>query len=178
MYVLVAYATKHGATEGIAARIGAALAAAGHDPDVRDAGDVADVSGYDAFVVGSAAYIGHWRKEALELARRLEEERNGRPVWLFSSGPLGDGPTDEQGRDKRESAEPQDLPELLSQLQPQDHRVFFGALDPGSLTLPEKAMRTLPAGRALLPQGDYRDWDDIDAWARDIAADMGSRQGT
>jgi menaquinone-dependent protoporphyrinogen oxidase len=140
MRVLIAYATKHGATEGIAARIGDGLASAGHDPDVRDAGDVADLAGYDAFVLGSAAYIGHWRKEAIELARRLEQERGERPVWLFSSGPLGEDPT--------------------------------------SLTLPEKAMRKLPAGKALLPEGDFRDWDDIDAWAASIAADLGSRQAT
>ena len=49
-----------------------------------------DLAGYDAFVLGSAAYIGHWRKEAIELARRLEQERGERPVWLFSSGPLGE----------------------------------------------------------------------------------------
>ena len=70
MRVLIAYATEHGATEGIAARIGDGLAGAGHDPDVRDAGDVADLAGYEAFVLGSAAYIGHWRKEAIEMARR------------------------------------------------------------------------------------------------------------
>ena len=178
MRVLIAYATKHGATEGIAARIGDGLASAGHDPDVRDAGDVADLAGYDAFVLGSAAYIGHWRKQAIELARRLEQERGERPVWLFSSGPLGEDPTDEQGRDKRDSAEPGDLPDLLAWVQPRDHRVFFGALDPTSLTLPEKAMRKLPAGKALLPEGDFRDWDDIDAWAASIAADLGSRQAT
>jgi menaquinone-dependent protoporphyrinogen oxidase len=174
MHVLVAYATKHGATQGIAARIGATLDAAGLDADVRDAADVDDVSGYDAFVIGSAAYIGHWRKEALELARRLEPEIAGRPVWLYSSGPLGDSPTDAEGHDQRESAEPRDLPDLMSQLQPRDHRVFFGALDPGSLTLPEKAMRTLPAGKQLLPEGDFRDWEDIEAWATGIASELAS----
>lgn len=174
MRVLIAYATKHGATEGIAARIGETLASAGHVPDVRDADDVSDLSGYDAFVLGSAAYIGHWRKEAIGLARRLEQGRGDRPVWLFSTGPLGEGATDEQGRDKREAAEPRDLPELMAMVQPRDHRVFFGALDPTSLTLPEKAMRRLPAGKALLPEGDFRDWDDIDAWAASIASDLAS----
>jgi menaquinone-dependent protoporphyrinogen oxidase len=173
MRILVAYATKHGATEGIAARIGAALAAAGHDPDVRDADGITDVSGYGAFVLGSASYIGHWRKEALALARRLEAEAGERPIWLFSSGPLGDTAGAHQGRDKRDEAEPQDLPDLVAQLQPRDHRVFFGALDPDSLSLLEKAMRKLPAGKALLPEGDFRDWEDIDAWAAGIADELG-----
>ena len=175
MRVLVAYATKHGATEGIAARIGDALSRAGHDAEVRDAGDVADLTSYDAFVLGSAAYVGHWRKKAIAVAHRLEQDRGDRPIWLFSSGPLGDDPTDEQGRDKRDTAEPRELPELVAALQPRDHRVFFGALDPASLTLPEKAMRTLPAGKALLPEGDFRDWDDVDEWVAGIAADLASQ---
>jgi len=87
MRVLVAYATKHGATEGIAARIGDALSRAGHDAEVRDAGDVADLTSYDAFVLGSAAYVGHWRKKAIAVAHRLEQDRGDRPIWLFSSGP-------------------------------------------------------------------------------------------
>lgn len=172
MRVLVAYGTKHGATEGIAARIGATLNQSGHDADVRDAAEVVDVDGYDAIVLGSAAYVGHWRKEALGLADHLASERGDRPIWLFSSGPLGDSPTDPQGRALRETAEPRDLPDLLDLLHPRDHRVFFGALDPTSLTLPERAMRTLPAGKALLPEGDFRDWEDIEGWARQISDEL------
>ena len=56
--------------------------------------------------------------------------------------------------------------------------MFFGSLDPTSLALPEKTMPKLPAGKALLPEGDFRDWDDIDAWAASIAADLGARQAT
>jgi menaquinone-dependent protoporphyrinogen oxidase len=172
MRVLVAYATKHGATTGIAERVGGVLRDAGHDVDVSPADEVTDPAGYDAYVVGSATYIGHWRKEATALVHRLEPVVEDRPVWLFSSGPLGDSPTDSKGRDQRESAEPEDLPELAAALKPREHRVFFGALDPDTLTLPEKAMRTLPAGRALLPEGDFRDWDDIDAWSGTIAAHL------
>ena len=174
MRVLVAYATKHGATQGIAERIGAALTDSGHTADVRSADQVADASGYDGFVIGSATYIAHWRKEATELVHRLEPVVGGRPVWLFSSGPLGDSPTDGKGQDLKEAAKPKELPELADALHPREHRVFFGALDPSRLTLPEKAMRTLPAGRELLPEGDFRDWEEIDAWARSIADELSS----
>jgi menaquinone-dependent protoporphyrinogen oxidase len=175
MRVLVAYASKHGATEGIAARVAAGLRDAGHDVDLRAADTVSGAAGYDAVVLGSATYVGHWRKQAIALVERLETQVAGKPVWLFSSGPLGDDETDEQGRDVRESAAPRELPDLQAALRAREHRVFFGALDPSALSLPEKAMRTLPAGRELLPEGDFRDWDEIDDWARSIAAALAGR---
>ena len=38
-------------------------------------------------------------------------------------------------------------------------------LDPTKLGFSERAIRKLPAARALLPEGDFRDWTEIDAWA-------------
>jgi menaquinone-dependent protoporphyrinogen oxidase len=50
--------------------------------------------------------------------------------------------------------------------------VFFGALDPKRLTLAERALRKLPAGRNLLPEGDFREWVDVDHWATQIATHL------
>ena len=51
---------------------------------------VGDVTDYDAMVLGSAVYTGHWLEPAKELVRRSGDGFAGRPVWLFSSGPVGD----------------------------------------------------------------------------------------
>lgn len=64
MTVLVAYASKHGATREIADRIAATLTAAGQPADARSTDNVSDLAGYDAFVIGAAAYYGHWLKPA------------------------------------------------------------------------------------------------------------------
>ena len=56
MSVLVVYASKHGATRGIAGRIAASLRTAGCKADVRPVQDAGDLAAYDAFVIGSAAY--------------------------------------------------------------------------------------------------------------------------
>lgn len=69
MHVLVAYASRHGATQGIAERIEATLRAAGLDAEARSAASVKSLAGYDAFVIGSAAYMFHWEKEAAKLVR-------------------------------------------------------------------------------------------------------------
>ncbi len=171
MPVLVVYASKHGATGEIAERIAQTLAAAGQQAQVRPVSAAGDLAGYDAFVVGSAVYLGHWQKEAVEFVRRNRAVLAGRPVWLFSSGPLGTGPADAQGQDLTAAAEPREIGEFRQAIAPRGHQVFFGVLDPGRLGLGERALRKLPAGRALLPEGDFRDWAQIQAWASGIARD-------
>ena len=89
MKILVAYATRHGATAGIAERVTAALQAVGLSAEARPVEDVTNVEPYDAVVIGGAAYMFHWLKPALKFCRRHHKERAARPVWLFSSGPLG-----------------------------------------------------------------------------------------
>ncbi len=92
-------------------------------------------------------------------------------MWLFSSGPLGTEPVDARGRDLTVAAEPKELAEFTQAIHPRGHRVFFGALDPGRLGLGERALRKLPAARAIMPEGDFRDWAQIEAWAAGIARD-------
>jgi len=118
--------------------------------------------------------MGHWQKEAVEFVRRNRAVLAGHPVWLFSSGPLGTEPTDAQGRDLKETAEPKDIAGFTEAIHPREHRVFFGVLDPARLAMGERALRKLPAGRALLPEGDFRDWAEIEDWADGIARDLAS----
>ena len=151
MRILVAHASKHGATSAIAERIGVICSRAGHDVTVRSVTD-ADPAGFDAFVVGSAMYLGHWLKSATAFIRQHQETLADRPVWLFSSGPIGEAKVDQEGTDLREVTAPQELPDLLASVQPREHRVFFGSLDPKHLTLPERALRKLPAGRDAAPR--------------------------
>lgn len=172
MRILVAYASQHGATRGIAERIALRLRLEGHLAEARPAGEAGDLAAFDAFVIGGAAYIGRWLKDAAELVRANVALLAGHPTWFFSSGPLGTDTADVQGRDQRQAAEPREFAEFRGAVQPRDTRVFFGALDPAKLGLRDKAVRAMPAGRALLPEGDFRDWPDIDAWADAIAQDL------
>lgn len=169
MTILVLYASKHGATQGIAERIAAKLVVSGQEARALPILAVKDLAAYDAFVIGSAAYVGSWMKEATAFVRRNQAFLATRPVWLFSSGPLGDSPKDAQGRDLLVVSEPKEFAEFKAVIKPRGLRVFFGALNPGQLAFAERMFRRLPAGRALLPEGDFRDWKAIDAWAVEIA---------
>lgn len=174
MRVLVVYASRHGATQGIAERIAATLGQRAIEVTVRSAEQVRDVADYDAFVVGSAAYAFGWLKQAAEFVRRNRALLASRPVWLFSSGPLGTETTDAQGRDVRVAAEPREFAEFRDAIHPRDHRVFFGAYDPDSkpIGFMERLTRLMPAARAAMPAGDFRDWAEIEAWAGVIADEL------
>jgi menaquinone-dependent protoporphyrinogen oxidase len=174
MHVLVAYASRHGATQGIAERIAETLRATGLQADALPAPSVKSLAGYDAFVIGSAAYMFHWEKAASSFIRRNRAAIAAKPTWLFSSGPLGTEPLDAEGRDQKVTAIPKEIPELREAVHARDHRVFFGAYsrDRALIGLGERLVALMPAARDALPEGDFRDWPEIEAWAGEIAGDL------
>jgi menaquinone-dependent protoporphyrinogen oxidase len=158
--VLVAYATKYGATAEIAEKIGEVLRDAGLSADVLPADRVSDLSRYNAVVLCSGVYVGQWRKEAARFLEDNEKELAARPVWLFSSGPTGEGDAVELMKGWRF---PQQA--VADRIQPRDIAIFHGLLDSKKLSLPDKLM--IRAVKA--PMGDFRDWDAIASWAAAIA---------
>lgn len=179
MKILVAYASRHGATAEIAERIALGLRDAGMDGEARPAAEVDDLSPYDAVVVGSAAYTFHWLREARKFVERHQQALRERPVWLFSSGPLGTDLVDEDGNDVLELTRPREFDRYAKLITPRGERVFFGAWDPDApaIGFVEKSMQHLP-GRAAMPAGDFRDWDSIDAWTLAIARELRTAPAT
>lgn len=176
MRVLVAYATRHGATAGIAERVAATLSAAGLSAECRPVEDVEDVEPYDAVVLGGAAYMFHWLKPAVKFSRRHRKALAARPVWLFSSGPLGTDLVDKDGKNVLETTRPREFDELTKMLHPRGEQVFFGAYNPDApaVGLGERFVQHMPAARDAIPEGDFRDWPAIDAWAAQIATELGA----
>jgi menaquinone-dependent protoporphyrinogen oxidase len=170
MRVLVAYASKYGATQGIAERIGEVLRARGHDVDVVRCKDLVDATGFDAtgfdaYVIGSAAYMFRWRKDARRFVRRNVDVLATRPVWLFSSGPVGTDRVDAKGNDVLAGAIPKEFAEFETAISPRGTQVFFGAFQLEKLRGVDRMAKWAPA--AAMPVGDFRDWDAIEAWAAD-----------
>lgn len=157
MHVLVAYATRHGSTAGIANAIGEGLKALGHQADVRPVREVRDIGPYGAVILGSAIYSGRWRGEALRFGRRHEADLRQRPVWLFGSGP----------RDR--SAEEREIPpvpaaaKLADAIHARGHVTFGG---------------NWPYDTKHDRYGDFRNFDRIRAWARAVGSELGKPLGT
>jgi menaquinone-dependent protoporphyrinogen oxidase len=158
MRVLVAAASKHGATHEIAAAIGRELEEQGLDVEVKDIDDIEDLGRYDAHVLGSAVYVGQWLASARHFVEANANALSAAPAWLFSSGPLGD-PL------KPDEEHAVNVDEIVAKTAARDHRLFAGKLDKGRLGFGERAV--VLAVRAA--DGDYRDWDEIRAWAKGIA---------
>ena len=181
MKIMVVYASKYGATQEIAERIGEKLRTMGNDVEIRSTrmfGPATDLTRYDAFIIGSSVYSGSWLPEATDFVRQNQQLLATRPVWLFSSGPLGPqaqpptgGSPDEdvvQGEIKVFGSRrtiswpiPKEVVEFRTTIRPRDHVMFFGALDPRKLPFPERIAMRAVGGL----DGDFRDWDAIDAWA-------------
>lgn len=161
MTVLVAFASKHGSTDEIARFIADRLRERGVEAKAAPVQDVSDLSGIQAVVLGSAIYVGSWMKEALEFVDRHQSTLRAVPVWLFSVGPLGTEVQDEE-------EQPKQLGGFRETLRPRDHRLFFGVLDLDKLGFGERMM--VKAVKA--PEGDFRNWDEIGAWADGIATEL------
>lgn len=174
MKVLVAFASKHESTEGIADFIGEKIREKGLQADVLEVDQVKNIGEYDAFVIGSAVYMHHWMKEATKFVSRNKSILSTRPVWLFSSGPVGKEKVDTKGRDLLDPlvSGPGELHELKKEVQPRDHRIFFGALDGTKQGFFYRQIRKSSAIRESLPEGDFRDWKQIEAWSVGIARSL------
>jgi menaquinone-dependent protoporphyrinogen oxidase len=162
MTVLVTAASEHGATREIAARISHDLTEQGLEVELKKPEDVHELSQYDAYVVGSAIYLGQWLKPATSFVGAHADELAQRPTWLFSSGPIvGDPPEP----DPHDAAKGDALAEAVHA---REHKLFAGKLDRSKLNWCERiAVRAAHAS-----EGDYRDWQAIDEWAAAIARDL------
>jgi len=160
--VLVAYASKYGATKEIADKIGQVLKDAGFAVDVLPTDKVAVVGSYQAVVLGSAVYIGNWRKTAANFLKTNEKALAGRPLWLFSSGPTGKGDPVELVKGWRF---PKALQHIADRVKPRDIVLFQGAAFPEKLSAISRWMMR----KVKAPLGDFRDWNAITVWAATIA---------
>jgi menaquinone-dependent protoporphyrinogen oxidase len=160
--VLVAYASKYGATAEIADKIGEILKEAGVEADVTPVKEVKDISPYGAVVLGTAAYMFRWRKEATKFLKNNEKALASLPVWLFMSGPVGEG---DPVKLLEGHVVPKGIKPVIDRIGPVDLAVFHGVIKFEKMNAFERwVMKNMKS-----PEGDFRDWEAIEAWAKGIA---------
>jgi len=164
MTVLVAYATKYGATREVAEAVADTLTHLGVECEVCPAGDVRDLSGRSAVVLGSALYYFMLHGDAKRFLSRNRKALAGMPVALFALGPFNDTP------DEMASARGT-VDKYLAKtdwLSPVAVTVFGGRHDPANLRFPDNN-----PGMRNMPPSDARDWDAIRAWAASLPPLLG-----
>ena len=163
--VLVVFSTMSGCTATIARRIGVDLIAYGLQPVVRSVEQVAELrpGEYDAVIFGSGLRMGKWHKDARDWVARNEGELAKIPFALFSVGLRGLNAAGEMN-------EAQAATEVSRALQGLGlpHTVSSVVLpgwkrSEGFNTMEKLALRVYP-----LEDGDYRDWNRVDAWVREV----------
>lgn len=158
--VLVAYGTTNGSTAQIAEAVADVLRKGGFTVEAAPAASVADVTSYDAVVVGGALYTGRWHKDARRFVRRHRRALAERPLWLFSSGPLD------------ATASERDIPPVpgvrrtATRLDAKGHVTFGGCLVEGAKG--RIAGMILRNGKG----GDFRDFTAIENWAAGVADEL------
>lgn len=159
MKILIVAASRHGSTEEIARALQDTLSKAGNRAVHIPLDEVTDISSYDVVVLGSAIYGGRWLKQAREFVSAYAAELQEKLVWLFSSGPVG-LPL------KPHSEEAVHIDDMMVLTGAREHKLFAGKLDRNRLNFAERAL-THGLG---VKYGDYRDWQAIEAWGKQIAA--------
>ena len=176
--VLVSAASTHGSTSAIAQVIAEVLTEQGLAVTVLEPGDVQSVEEYDAdgktvwqgkindaVIIGSAVYMAHWLAPAMDLVNRCLDQLSSRPVWLFSSGPVG-SPISTVAQEM--ARDPVEIAGLRIATHARDHRMFAGKLDRKVLSHAQRASLLIFHGL----EGDFRDWAEIRQWASDIAEQL------
>jgi menaquinone-dependent protoporphyrinogen oxidase len=167
MKLLVVFASRHGATEGIATRIAGRIADAGTAVDLRRVDTVQSLEAYDAVVFGAPVYDQSWPPEANRFVDLHRDVLAARPLWLFSVGAFGDtkrliGPLTHK--------EPKRIAEVRSTVSPREYRVFQGVIRKHQWPFWSRVLFHAFGGRL----GDQRDWPTIEAWADQIALALGA----
>ena len=166
MRVVVAYASAHGSTREIAEHIGQVLRANGIPAEVRSIDQAWSPEPYDAAIIGSAIHNQAWLPAAAAFMRDHADELARRQVWLFSVGMPGALAWPFRKLAMREG--PVVSAPFLQVGRSRGHKLFTGVVRPDQMSsLGRMAFRAV-GGRF----GDFRDWEEIDAWADAIADDL------
>lgn len=165
--VLVAYASVCGSTAEVAEEAAHVLEEQGADVLVCDVDDVTTLDGYGAVVLGTAIRMGRPVKPMRLFLKRHAHEIVRLPNAVFSVGATPKDRTPDAIAEAARFVAP-----MVAEVAPVSVALFAGKLDPTTLPFPWRALVRRADSGARLRAGDWRDWEAIDAWVREIASQL------
>jgi menaquinone-dependent protoporphyrinogen oxidase len=157
--VLVAYATRYGSTQEVAAAITTTLREDGIKVNLQPMQDVKNLDNYNAVVLGAAIYNARWHPEAHIFLAKYQETLRQIPVAIFALGPLSTSEAAMQRSCRQLDMELEKYPWL----KPVAVEIFVGKSDPTKLGVLD---------RLFSRASDFRDWQAIRAWANALPAQL------
>ena len=129
-------------------------------------------------MLGSAVHNQTWLPEAADIRQGASPTTSRvNPTWLFSVCTVGEtssflGPRTTRFIQRRRK-ETKELVSFRQAIRPRGHRYFAGAIEPTHWNVVGNLVLRCFGGT----YGDHRDWQDIDAWAHDIARQLQQTAG-
>jgi menaquinone-dependent protoporphyrinogen oxidase len=171
MKVLIAYASKHGSTAEVAHFVAGVLREHNIEVTVNLVDELAIISGYDAYILGSPIYGGMWLSEISRFLEKFKQELAKKPVymWIMCIRVL-----ETNGREhalKEYVHQP-----TLHEIGVRDVAVFAGKLNLDVIDWNERWTLAARYDGESLPgtrNDDYRDWNAIRAWAIQVREALG-----
>ena len=163
--ILVTYASRAGATRGVAEAIGKTLAECGEPVDVLRMQDVKDLAPYRAVVAGSAIQGRQWLPEAMQFMQTHRATLVQKPFAAFLvCMTLAMPNADKYRADVADFLEP-----VRALVRPVSEGLFAGALDISKIpSFGDRLKFRLSVLFGVWTEGDHRDWNAIRAWAESI----------
>ena len=161
--ILIAYATKSGSTEEVAEAIAKTFEEEGTPTEVKPAWDAPDPAEYRAVVVGSPLYSGKLLSDAAIFINRHKEKLVEMPTALFIVCLVMSRPTERSVQKVIRQTRP-----MVELLRPRDVGLFAGSLHYKDVGFFNRILLRL----MKVPEGDFRNWDTIHRWAREVHAKL------
>lgn len=158
--ILVAYASKAGSTADSAARMGDLLSKKGHLVDVKPISAVTGVDSYQAVVLGSAIRRGNVLPAMKAFIEKNQASLKLIPFSFFIHCMTLS--TDNETNRAEASAY---LEPVRAIVRPVSEGLYAGAMVPEKLKLLDRLMTVT---LMKLPVGDFRNWNQINAWIEKI----------
>jgi menaquinone-dependent protoporphyrinogen oxidase len=160
--VLVAYTSICGSTAEVAKEMAKVLSDRGENVDLMQAKDVKDLSAYKTVVLGSAVRMGQWRPEAVDFVKRHQAALGQKSTAFFTVCLTLKDDTEENRNKVSAYIDP-----VRAMIKPGKEGFFAGKMDYSRLSFFDGL---LTKNMIKAPEGDYRNWDAIRAWAGEVAA--------
>lgn len=154
--ILITYASGSGSTQEVAEAIAEEIHGSGLSTIVQHVSRVDDVSPYSGVILGSSIRIGRWLPEAVACLERIKHDLPHKPLALFTTCLTMIEDTAESRQTVLGYMAP--LLKMIPEIEPVGLGLFAGSLDPARLAI--------MGGEG--PQGDYRNWEAIRRWAREV----------
>lgn len=169
--VLVAYDTGCGSTVGVAKAISRELESATTTVDLRLVGEADDPGQYDTVVVGSAVRRGRWLSDALEFVGDHGPELREIPTAYFLTCAALYHNTPQTRQRALSYLEP--TLKAAPAVKPVSLGLFAGALDYAKINPVMRLIMKSKMEDKGIPEGDFRDFTAIKAWAGGLAPRLG-----